>query len=162
MNKLILLLGGNLGDVKSNFITTTKAIEDKIGVLQQKSSLYQSEAWGFDAKELFLNQVLILDTTLDAFEVLKITQSIENSIGRKSKTKDLQYSSRLIDIDLLFFNQDIIETDDLIIPHPRLHLRNFTLEPLAEILPNWHHPKLDKSIDWLLKHSIDKSICTIA
>lgn len=160
MNKLILLLGGNLGDVESNFTTAIKAIDENIGNIHKKSSLYKSEPWGFQAQERFLNQVLILDTPLNAFEVLKITQSIESLIGRKSKTKDLNYSSRLIDIDLLFFNQDLIETDELCIPHPRLHLRNFTLAPLVEISPEWQHPKLNKNVQWLFEHSEDESICT--
>lgn len=160
MNKLILLLGGNLGNVNSNFITTIKAIDEKIGPIQKQSSVFQSEPWGFEAQDLFLNQVLLIDTPLPAFEILKITQSIEQSIGRKAKTKDLNYSSRLIDIDLLFFNQDIIETTELCIPHPRLHLRNFTLAPLAEICAEWQHPKLSKTIQWLFEHSEDPSTCT--
>ncbi len=159
MNKCVLLLGGNLGQIQTNFAQATAKIECRIGHIIQKSSIYQSEAWGFESSSLFLNQVIIIETELSPTEVLQETQQIESEIGRKEKTQNLAYSSRLIDIDILFFDSKIIESKDLIIPHPRLHLRNFTLIPLVEVLPQFSHPILKKSLTELLNESPDKSIC---
>jgi len=161
MNSTFLLLGGNLGHIQENFSQAINLISNKIGSISQQSRLYQSEPWGFEAKELFLNQVIKINTKLSAIEVLRKTQAIEQEIGRKEKTKEQNYSSRLIDIDILFFNNEIIETKELIIPHPRLHLRNFTLFPLNEIIPNFTHPSIGKTILWLTEHSKDKSNITI-
>ena len=157
MNNVLLLLGGDLGNLKQNFTKAEILISDTIGHIQKKSSLFESKAWGFDSTTLFLNQVLQITTLHNAQNVLKLTQDIEKKIGRKSKTKDQQYSSRLIDIDILFFNDAIINEHNLIVPHPRLHLRNFTLEPLNEIAPHFIHPLLNKSIAWLLANSKDST-----
>jgi len=160
MNKIVLLLGGNLGNIKYNFEQALKYISKNIGTVSNTSNLYQSKAWGFESKDLFLNQVVLTESTLSPIQLLEQTQSIENLVGRKKKTRNLEYSSRLIDIDILFYNNEIIESDRLSIPHPRLHLRNFTLFPLQEILPDYTHPKLKKSITWLTENSVDKSECT--
>ncbi len=159
MNKIVLLLGGNLGNIKFNFDNAIQHISKNIGSISKVSHLYQSKAWGFESNDLFLNQVVLAESTLNPLELLSQTQNIENLIGRKEKTKNLNYSSRLIDIDILFYNDEIIELEQLIIPHPRLHLRNFTLLPLLEILPNYIHPKLKKDISWLANNSVDKSEC---
>ena len=159
MSSVFLLLGGNLGHIQNNFIQAISIISESCGSISQKSRLYKSKAWGFKADELFLNQVIEIKTDLSATALLKETQAIEKKIGRKEKTQKENYSSRLIDIDILFFNSKIIETDDLSIPHPRLHLRNFTLLPLNEIIPNFVHPGLGKTILWLTEHSTDESIC---
>ncbi len=161
MSKASLLLGGNLGDVSVNLKTAIDFISNKCGAITKQSNLYQSKAWGFDAEELFLNQVLIIETELTAEELLQQTQSIENIIGRKSKTQNQEYHSRLIDIDILFYNDDIIQLKDLTIPHPRLHLRNFTLAPLHELIPSYIHPELKKSISWLFENSEDKIECSL-
>lgn len=159
MNNAILLLGGNLGNIQQNFKKAKNLISEQTGVIQSESSLYESKAWGFDANELFLNQVLQIETSHSPIELLNITQDIEKSIGRKSKTNSQEYSSRLIDIDILFFNDEIIDSPLLTIPHPRLHLRNFTLAPLNEIMPNFTHPKLNKTINWIFENSKDQSNC---
>ncbi len=159
MNKCILLLGGNLGQVQSNFTQAKTKIEHRIGRVVQKSGIYQSEAWGFESSDLFLNQVVIVETEQSPSEVLQKTQHIESEIGRKEKTQHLAYASRLIDIDILFFDSKIVESEDLIIPHPRLHLRNFTLMPLVDVIPEFIHPVLKKNMTELLKESPDKSIC---
>ena len=158
-NQVCILLGGNLGQKKQNLETASKYISKKIGTIHQKSSLYKSDAWGFESNDYFLNQVIIIETELDAFEILKQTQEIEKIIGRKEKTTAQKYASRLIDIDILFFNNDIIESKYLCIPHPRLHERNFTLLPLNELLPNYIHPKIKKSILYLYSNSKDKGKC---
>ena len=159
MNRAVLLLGGNLNNPRENFKKSCTEINKNIGTISQKSSLYESEAWGFESEYLFLNQVIIVNTKLNAFDLLKATQEIERKIGRKEKTQSQIYSSRLIDIDILFFNNDIIETKDLIVPHAKLHLRNFTLLPLKELIPEFIHPVLNKSIIWLTDNSIDNNQC---
>ncbi len=159
MNKCVLLLGGNLGNVAVHFKTSQQLLSEQGFDIVGQSSLYQSEPWGFEAKDLFLNQVLICQTRLSPHMCLEVTQGIEQSIGRKTKSRNLNYSSRLIDIDILFYNNDIVETNDLTIPHPRLHLRNFTLLPLLELMPDYIHPKLKKSIEWLCQNSEDKDLC---
>ncbi len=161
MNNIVLLLGGNLGNIKSNFENALILISKNIGSISKSSNIYQSHAWGFESKNLFLNQVILVETRISPQELLVQTQKIENKIGRKEKTENLKYSSRLIDIDILFYNNEIIESDQLTIPHPRLHLRNFTLFPLREILPKYFHPKLKKNITWLTENSEDKSECII-
>ena len=159
MNKCVLLLGGNLGDITTNFQKSQKLLNNKGIKTIQASSLYQSKAWGFESNDLFLNQVIVCSTALNAKACLEITQCVEQKVGRKIKSTNLNYSSRLIDIDILFFNDELIETEELIVPHPRLHLRNFTLFPLMELMPEYIHPKLKKSIDWLCNHSKDKDLC---
>ncbi len=159
MSKCVLLFGGNLGNVQANFIQAEAKIAKTIGTVTQKSEIYESEAWGFESSDLFLNQVIVIQTKLNPIDILKRTQDIEFEIGRKEKTKNNEYTSRLIDIDILFFDSEIIKTETLTIPHPRLHLRNFTLQPLAEIMPLFMHPTLNKSISDLLKESPDTSIC---
>jgi len=159
MNKVVILLGGNLGQPLQNLEKSRNLISESIGSIQKESSLFQSKAWGFEAKELFINQVILLETKFSPNQLLNETQKIENLIGRKSKTINLEYSSRLIDIDILFYNNEIIKSPELIIPHPRLHLRNFTLAPLNELIPDYIHPKLQKTISWIYTNSNDKSIC---
>ncbi len=158
MNNVLLLLGGNLACPKQNFIIAEQLISNQIGMIKEKSSLFKSKSWGFDATDDFLNQVLQIDTQQNPVELLKCTQAIELKIGRETKTQDQQYQSRLIDIDILFFNNEIIEELNLIIPHPKLHLRNFALAPLQEISPELIHPKLNKSVDWLYTHTSDLGI----
>lgn len=161
MNSTFLLLGGNLGHPKQNFVLATQFISEKIGTIKNRSSLFKSKAWGFEAETDFLNQVLQVETKLTAIELLQETQKIEQQIGRKSKTIKENYQSRELDIDILFYNNEIINTPNLVIPHPRLHLRNFTLAPLQEIAPHFIHPQFKKTIHWLSKHSKDDSIVEI-
>lgn len=161
MNNAIILLGGNLGNIVQNFNKTIQLISASTGSIKQKSSLYQSKSWGFSVDELFLNQVIVLQTHLTAFELLDRTQEIEKKMGRTKKTIEGAYCSRLIDIDILFFNEAIIDSERLTVPHPKLHLRHFTLAPLTEILPNFVHPKLNKTMAWLLEHSEDQNTSLI-
>ncbi len=158
--RVYLLLGGNLGDVKANFEKARAYISEEVGGIVQQSGIYQSQAWGFEAEELFLNQVLLVETSAMPMDLLDITQSIERRIGRKEKTLPTgEYSSRLIDIDILFYGEQIIETERLIIPHKQLHLRRFTLMPLNEIAPNLKHPVLQTNIKDLLLSCEDTCFC---
>ncbi len=158
MNQAILLLGGNLGDRKMLLIQAIKEIAKNCGSIIKKSKIYESEAWGFESKHNFLNQAISIETKLNAMELLIKLQQIEKKLGRQNKTNTEQvYSSRLIDIDILFFNREIINNKDLIIPHPRLHLRKFTLNCLLDISPEYIHPILENSIKTISNKCVDKA-----
>ena len=154
MNQAVLLLGGNLSDRKESISSAIDSIVANCGTILKTSKLYESEAWGFKTKNNFLNQAIIIETKLKAEDLLDILQQIEKESGRKVKTSD-KYESRIIDIDILFYNSDIINTERLTIPHPRLHIRKFTLNCLMDIIPDYIHPKLYKSISSLSKECVD-------
>ena len=147
MNDVYLLLGGNIGDRFQCLQEATKAIEKTCGNIIQQSSLYETAAWGIEDQDPFLNQVLQLATTLEADDLLSRLLSIEETLGRK---RDIKYGPRSIDIDILFYNNAIIELEGLKVPHPRMHLRRFVLEPLCELAPQKMHPLLHKTVARLL------------
>jgi 2-amino-4-hydroxy-6-hydroxymethyldihydropteridine diphosphokinase len=148
MIKLYILLGGNLGDKKRIFSAVSTLLKDRLGKITSQSAIYETEPWGFESPDLFWNQVLELSTNLSPEEVLAQTQQIETELGRIRKGN--QYSSRLIDIDILFYGDKIINHEKLIIPHPRVQERKFALIPLSEIAPGLIHPVFRKSIRQLL------------
>ena len=150
MNEVYLCLGGNLGNCLVAFARVCVLIEQTVGKVTEPSSLYQSQAWGMEGAPDFLNQVIKVETKISAEELLIFLLEIEKKLGRE-RTETTTYQSRVIDIDILFFNKKSIKTKTLEIPHPRLHLRKFVLEPLNEIAPNFIHPVLNKSILELLK-----------
>ena len=156
LHTVFLLLGSNLENRSAYLHKARLEIEENIGKIVQKSSVYESESWGFDSHN-FYNQILVIKTTIHAVDILKITQNIEKRMGRDDlqKTKT-HYSDRTIDIDILFFNAEIIETDTLTVPHPRISERKFVLLPLAEIAPEWRHPQEDKSVKELLENCKDE------
>ncbi len=153
MAKLFLLLGGNLGNKAKIFGETRDMLGESIGEIIEKSSVYETEPWGFESKDLFWNQVLVLETKLQPDEVLKNTRKIEDQIGRVRKAN--RYVSRLIDIDLLFYDDLIMKTEELEIPHPRMTDRRFVLEPLTEIAAEKIHPAYNKSVSYLLAECED-------
>ena len=145
-NQLILSLGGNQGDIKKTFLSTKNSITQEVGTIVKESSIYQTQAWGVENQPDFLNQVIVVETKLSPTTILEKCLAIEIKLGRKRMK---QWGERTIDIDLLFFNSEIIQTEDLQIPHPRISERNFILHPLAEIIPEFTHPILNKSISQL-------------
>jgi 2-amino-4-hydroxy-6-hydroxymethyldihydropteridine diphosphokinase len=149
MNEVYLCLGGNLGNCFETFKQVCGLIKQQVGAIIMQSSLYQSQPWGMDKVPDFFNQVIKVETNISAEELLLILLEIEKKLGRE-RTEATTYQSRLIDIDILFFNKKMIETATLHIPHPRLHLRKFVLEPLNEIAPDFIHPVLNKTIAELL------------
>lgn len=153
MTKLYLLLGGNLGDKKSVFAEARMILEKAIGKITAQSALYETEPWGFDSEDLFWNQVLEITTVLSPDEVLQQTQNAETGLGRIRKAN--QYASRIIDIDILFYGELIINQANLIVPHPRIQERKFTLIPLCEIAPDLIHPVFQKNIRQLLDECTD-------
>lgn len=143
---IFLGLGSNLGDKQKNIECAYRQIKKRIGKIVSKSAFYITEPEGFESENQFVNSVCEVATTLTAREVLQETQEIEKKIGRTTKSENQQYADRIIDIDILLFDNQIIEEPGLLIPHPRLHFRNFVLTPFAEISPNTIHPVFDKSI----------------
>jgi len=154
MIKLYLLLGGNLGDKSQVFKETTKLINEKVGKITRQSHIYETEPWGFESSDLFWNQVLELAVLISPQEVLNSTQQIEHQLGRTRAAQ--HYDSRIIDIDILFYGDQIISLGNLTIPHPRIQDRKFALVPLNEIAPDLIHPALQKSISQLLLECPDQ------
>lgn len=154
LNSAYLLLGANLGNPAQQLHSALSEIEIQIGKIQERSSLYKSAAWGLVDQPAFLNQVLRVDTTLSAVELLRSCQQIENKLGR---VREIKWGARIIDIDILYFNRDVIDEVDLKIPHPYISERNFTLIPLVEIAPNYIHPILKQSNSELLETCSDQS-----
>ena len=154
MNVVFLSLGGNTGERLENLNAAVRELEKYCGSIEKKSSVYETEAWGFVSEKKYLNQVVKLETKLNAQELLKKSLSIEKKLGRKRG--EAKYVDRCLDIDILFFNREIIDTTDLQVPHPRLHERKFVLTPLNEIESGFVHPQLKKNIRTLLKNCKDK------
>lgn len=154
MSRVYLLLGGNLGDIKKCFENTISLISERCGILENVSSLYKSAPWGYESKNFYLNQALKITTKLSPIDLLDTTQSIEVELGRLYKTST-HYSDRPIDIDILDYEGALLESERLILPHSRLHLRKFALYPLMEIEPKYQHPNFNKSISQILQECED-------
>lgn len=152
MNEVFLLTGGNIGDRMDYLQKAKKTVEKKCGRVLKQSSVYETAAWGMENQEAFLNQVLKIETLLRPDELLKSILQIEEELGRK---RELKYGPRTIDIDILFFNDEIIDRPGLKIPHPQLQNRRFVLIPLNEIAPEKIHPIFQKNISQLLAECRD-------
>lgn len=152
MNEAYLLTGGNIGD-RLDYLTKAKeTIRKKCGNILQESSIYETAAWGMENQEAFLNQVLKIETNSNPDELLQIILQIEESLGRK---REMKYGPRTIDIDILFFNDEVIDREGLKIPHPQLQNRRFVLAPLNEIASTKIHPVFNKTISRLLAECPD-------
>lgn len=153
MIDVVLLTGGNLGPVAQNLARARKALIEQIGPEKTCSGVWESEPWGFEAPQRFLNQVLVLQTQLEPLTLLDTVQAIERQLGRvreaastasvlhsTSGSVPRQYHSRPIDIDILFYGDRIIDLPRLQVPHPLIAQRAFVLHPLNEVLPEYRHP----------------------
>lgn len=152
---MFLLLGANIGDPPSQLAKALQEIQDQIGKVEACSSIYKSEAWGVTEQPIFLNQVVLVSTPLPPISVLDCIQSIENRLGRLRLTK---WGARVIDIDILYFNNINIRHERLIVPHPYLPERKFVLVPLVEIAPAFVHPELGMTTTELLTQCKDTLI----
>lgn len=151
-----LLLGSNRGNRVEILEKALHRIDSEVGELRKVSSLYESEPWGFDDEIQFLNQVLIIDTPLGPKPLLKKLLQIEALLGRKRNGATSVYSGRPIDIDILFYDDLVINDPTLQLPHPRMHNRMFTMIPLAEVAPDLLHPVLKKPVSYLKMSCPDK------
>ncbi len=148
MNGIYLIIGGNLGNRVENLRRCVALIETRIGAVLNASGIYETAAWGKEDAGPYLNQVLFIKTDYSAEEILRRSLSIENTLGR---TRHEKWESRLIDIDILFFNKEIIRLPLLTIPHPHLHNRKFVLIPLNDIAEDFIHPVFHQTVGELLK-----------
>ncbi|MGA7194973.1 MAG: 2-amino-4-hydroxy-6-hydroxymethyldihydropteridine diphosphokinase [Anaerolineales bacterium] len=143
MNHIIYLaLGTNLGDRSANLRAAIKALSPEIKVIAE-SKVYETPPWGYENQPAFLNMAVKCETALEPESLLKRLKQLEVQLGRE---QSFRWGPRLIDIDILFYDDLILESESLTIPHPSLHERAFVLVPLAEIAPNFVHPVLKKSI----------------
>jgi 2-amino-4-hydroxy-6-hydroxymethyldihydropteridine diphosphokinase len=157
METVFLGLGGNQDDRWLLLEQAKAMVSQNVGTIIKESSVYETPPWGFESKDYFLNQVIQVVTPLEPETLIQELQAIESSLGRIRGAQ--QYASRSMDIDLLFYGNRILQTDNLQVPHPRLHLRNFVLLPLNEIAPAYIHPILKMNIKELLAVSSDDSKC---
>ena len=144
VNSVFVLLGGNI-ESRIDYISKAKhELQSRLGNILLESSIYETEAWGFNTDIKFLNVVLKMETKLNAESFLEKALEIELELGRQ-RGEVGNYSSRTIDIDILYFNSEIIRSENLVVPHPRIHLRRFTLVPLVEIEAGFVHPIFKKT-----------------
>ena len=148
--RVYLGLGTNSGNRQDNLQRAIEALSLALGLPAACSSFMESEPWGFESKNSFLNCVVAFDTHLSPTELLCTTEDIERRLGRTKKSIGGQYSDRTIDIDILFYGNKVIKSERLTVPHPLLHLRNFVLLPLHEIAPQLRHPAMGRTIEELL------------
>ncbi len=153
LTTVFLHTGSNLGDRIENLRRVNERIDLRIGNIIQKSGLYETEAWGVTDQPDYVNQALEVTTILNPLELLDCIFEIEHEMGRIRKTK---WGSRVIDIDILFYGDAIIDLPNLTIPHPRIHKRNFVLVPLMDIAAERIHPKYGKTIAQLLIETKDE------
>ena len=135
MATLYLSLGTNLGDRHKNLSCALELIGREVGTIVSASDIIETEPWGFESSNRFLNMAAKVQTSLQPLEVLHATQEIERSLGRTRKSVDGEYHDRLIDIDILLYDNLVMETPELTIPHPLMYQRQFVMEPLAQIAP---------------------------
>lgn len=152
MNTLYLLLGSNEGDRQLWLTNAMEAIEKLCGRIVMQSSIYETAAWGIEDQPSFLNMVVEVHTPLTPDDILKHIQEIEKNLGRQ---REVKWGQRTLDIDILLYNDDVIKETHLVIPHPYLHKRRFTLAPLNEIAPDYIHPLMGKTISQLMEECED-------
>lgn len=149
-------MGTNLGDKLSNIHMAYTLLEKRVGVIKGKSSVYSTPAWGFESDNRFYNTVIYIETKLSVQMLLIEIKAIERFLGREIKLSE-GYTDRIIDLDILDYNNEVLTEEDLAVPHEKMHERNFVLMPLAEIAPNWIHPVLKISAKKLVQGVMNSS-----
>ena len=152
MNKAYLLLGGNIDDRLNNLKKAGELLQQDVGKIIECSGIYETAAWGNLDQPFFLNQVLLIETILSPEETMHKILFIEKKMGRIRTKKN---ASRIIDIDILFYNKEVIKTRNLTIPHPEIQNRNFVLHPLKQLIPEFEHPVLNRTIHELFLECSD-------
>ena len=158
---VFVLLGSNLGDREHLVNQACKMMGERCGEIVSKSHLYESEPWGFEAEQWFLNQVVVINTQLSPDELMQTLLEIEKELGRDRNTHQNGYVSRPMDLDILYFGNQIVDTQMVTVPHPRLHQRRFTLLPLCDVAPDYVHPIMNKTNRKLLEECVDTAMVNI-
>ena len=161
MESCYVLFGSNMGDKENIFAEACLLINNRCGAITAVSSSYESEPWGFEASEWFLNRLIVVDTDLNPEAMLCELLAIEAELGRVRHPEKEGYTSRTADLDILYFCQRVIVTPTLTVPHPRLHLRRFALMPLCEVAPELMHPVFQVTQRELLHRCTDQSIVRV-
>ena len=146
MAVVYLGLGSNLGDRQANIKQALTLITERVGALRAVSAYYETHPWGYDSQEMYRNIAVAVTTELNSEDLLSVTQKIEHHIGRQFKTVEGYYQDRVIDIDILLYDDRIINTPTLTIPHPLMHQRAFVMQPMSEIAPTLVHPVLQQTM----------------
>lgn len=152
MASVVLITGGNVGNAEQTLGEAARLIDAEVGQVVRHSQIYRTKAWGFEAED-FRNQVLVVESELEPMRVLEVVNDIERRLGRnRAEEQEIKsvtgarYASRSIDIDILFYDDLVVESERLTLPHPRIAEREFVLEPLAEVVAEWRHPMSGKSV----------------
>ena len=161
MESCYVLFGSNMGDKENVFAKACLLINNRCGAITAVSSSYESEPWGFEASEWFLNRLIVVDTDLNPEAMLRELLAIEAELGRVRHPEKEGYTSRTADLDILYYGQRVIVTPLLTAPHPRLHLRRFALMPLCEVAPELMHPVFQVTQRELLHRCTDQSIVRV-
>ncbi len=151
-HEVYLHLGSNLGDREAMLQRAESLIVSEIGPIRQRSRLYETEPWGEADQPYFINQAILVSTKLSPIETLEAIHRIEATCGR---VRSLKWSARVLDIDLIFYEDEIINSKDLKVPHPYMQDRNFVLIPMMDIASDFVHPVLERSMDELYDHCSD-------
>lgn len=154
LHTVYLCLGTNLGDKQSNLDLAIAHITDQCGEVKRESAVYKSPAWGYESKNEYFNQCLKIETHLTPNQLIDIMLLIEREMGRPDAS--ITYADRMIDIDVLFFDDMVINKDKLVVPHARIAERRFVLAPMTELAPGLIHPLLGKTVKVLLDDCKDK------
>lgn len=157
MARVVFLTGGNVGDVKTRLQRAQQLLNERVGAVLRCSHRYESAPWGFDAEERFSNQAIEVSTDLTPHEVLDAIEQIENELGRNRAAEAIErartgsrYCSRPIDIDILFYDDEVIHDERLVVPHPLIAEREFALVPLCEIMRTRRHPVTGQTMEEML------------
>jgi len=161
-NRVIIGLGSNLGDRFAALAHAMDLIREEAGDISAASSVWETEPWGFEASEQFLNMVIIIETTMQPRQLMQLFRSVEGRIGRRRGGGTGRYESRIIDIDILLWEERVISVPGLEIPHPKISDRRFVLEPLCEVAPDAVHPVTGLTVAEMLQTCDDRSDVRLA
>ena len=163
MSRVVLLTGSNDAQAESVLQRTAQLLEQRIGNITSRSDIYRSEAWGFTTERDFLNQALQHESNLSPYEVLSTVLDVEQQMGRNRDAERMEreltgerYASRVVDVDVMFYDDEILRSESLTLPHPLLHEREFALRPLCQIMGDYRHPVLGRTLNDILKDIISR------